>query len=171
MSRYEMQRGQLWSVEGEIYELVDFRVTKASTPQGFLTTAFFKSKDPNSENPRFEERVETVLSEEHVYKRHLRTLTREELEHREKEVVQDELAKIRRNGDRANLMGLEEWLETVPKPSGRLYNILRRLCLKEFNGLGRDISPFKIRKEAFLELSRAGQKSWEDFEALRNIEC
>ncbi|MEM6863578.1 MAG: hypothetical protein AAF575_00285 [Bacteroidota bacterium] len=63
--------------------------------------------------------------------------------------------------------GLEEWIKTVLEPKGRLYNILRRLCLKEFNHEYRDISPLEITKEKFLSLEGAGKKSWEYFERLR----
>ncbi len=70
---------------------------------------------------------------------------------------------------RKNNIGLYEWLETVPKPKTRLYNILRQLCLKEFNDGMKDISPLGITKEEFLKLKNAGERSWKDFEELRKL--
>jgi len=40
----EIQTGKLYDIEGEIYELVDMRVTSVESPDDFVTTAFFKSK-------------------------------------------------------------------------------------------------------------------------------
>ena len=59
----EIKTGQLWNVDGEVYELVDMRVTAVESPTKFLTSAFFRSKDPLSDNPFFEEKVITILSD------------------------------------------------------------------------------------------------------------
>ncbi|ASO08381.1 MULTISPECIES: hypothetical protein [Flavobacteriaceae] len=137
----EIQTGQLWSVNGQVYELVDMRVTAVESPTKFLTTVFFRSKDPNSENPFFEEKVKTVLSDP-IFKRHIFGGRRE----------------------------LEEWLQDVPGGvSTRLYNILRGLCKKEFNGMADDVSPFELTKEGFLALDGAGKKSWEEFERAKKV--
>ncbi len=65
------------------------------------------------------------------------------------------------------MIGLEEWFLTVPKIRGRLYNILRRLCLKQFNNGYEDISPLAITKEEFLSLDGAGKRSWNYFKELK----
>jgi len=58
----------LYDIEGEIYELVDMRVTSVESPDDFVTTAFFKSKKETSKNPFFEKRIKTILLEPKVYK-------------------------------------------------------------------------------------------------------
>tara|TARA_Y100001001_G_scaffold86571_1_gene84698 strand:- start:2330 stop:2803 length:474 start_codon:yes stop_codon:yes gene_type:complete len=137
----EIKTGQLWNVDGEVYELVDMRVTAVESPTKFLTSAFFRSKDPLSDNPFFEEKVITILSDP-VFKRHIFGGRRE----------------------------LEGWLEGVPGGiSTRLYNILRGLCNREFNGMEGDVSPFELTKEAFLALDGAGKKSWEEFERAKRL--
>ncbi|HBU79152.1 MAG TPA: hypothetical protein DEF18_13710, partial [Muricauda sp.] len=92
-------------------------------------------------NPFFEEKVITILSDP-VFKRHIFGGRRE----------------------------LEGWLEGVPGGiSTRLYNILRGLCNREFNGMEGDVSPFELTKEAFLALDGAGKKSWEEFERAKRL--
>lgn len=69
-NRYpEIQTRKLYDIEGEVYELVDMRVTSVESPNDFVTTAFFKSKNENSKIPFFEERIETILLQPHIYKR------------------------------------------------------------------------------------------------------
>ena len=61
-------------------------------------------------------------------------------------------------------------MEGVPGGiSTRLYNILRGLCNREFNGMEGDVSPFELTKEAFLALDGAGKKSWEEFERAKRL--
>lgn len=66
----EIQTGKLWSVEGEIYELFDMRVTAPTSPTCFITTAFFKSLNPDSTNPFFEEKISNILAQPEIFKRH-----------------------------------------------------------------------------------------------------
>jgi len=57
----EIYKGQQYNVEGELYELIDFRVTNVSSKKNFTTTAFFKSLEANSKNPLFEEQIKNVI--------------------------------------------------------------------------------------------------------------
>lgn len=61
MSYPEIYKGQRYNIEGEIYELTEFRVTAVSSPTDFITTAFFKSQNSNSENPIFEEQIKRII--------------------------------------------------------------------------------------------------------------
>lgn len=50
----ELHTGKLFKIEGEIYELYDMRVTGIYSPVDYITSAFFRSKNPESDNPFFE---------------------------------------------------------------------------------------------------------------------
>ena len=59
----EIQKGQLYDVYGEIYQLTEFRVTCVRSPTDFITCAFFKSQKPDSENPVFEEQLKNIIKD------------------------------------------------------------------------------------------------------------
>jgi hypothetical protein len=61
--------GHLFNIDGEIYELYDMRVTAVESPDDFITSAFFRSKDPKSKNPFFEEAIKRMIGNP-LFKRH-----------------------------------------------------------------------------------------------------
>ncbi len=96
----QIRRGQLWSVEGEVYGLIDIRITAVKSPVKFMATAFFSSKEPMSTNPFIEEKVSKVISDP-AFRLLVPWGTKE----------------------------LGEWAQKIPEGvSTRLHNILWNLC-------------------------------------------
>jgi len=65
----EIQKGQIFDVDGELYELTDFRVTMVKSAKDFVTCAFFKSLKEDSKNPFFEERIARII-ENPIFTKH-----------------------------------------------------------------------------------------------------
>ncbi len=65
----EIFKGQFYKINGELY---DFRVTNVRSSTNFLTTAFFRSQNPKSSNPFFEEQIKRIIgnSEFEIYKKY-----------------------------------------------------------------------------------------------------
>lgn len=57
----EIFRGQKFRIEGEVYRIVEIRVTAIASPGEFMVSAFFESLERNSANPFFEENIRHVI--------------------------------------------------------------------------------------------------------------
>ncbi len=70
---HEIFTGQLYKIDGELYELYEFRITNVRSSTNFITTAFFRSRNPKSANPFFEEQIKRIINnpEFKIYKKQL----------------------------------------------------------------------------------------------------